>query len=245
MDTPPPACSSPDLTGQDERGLRGSVGLCVAPCCDQTPYRLKTQFHRNLMRGEKVTRAAARISIPPPGWPVGTSPRRASWTRYLHHWRGISFVPRAEIRRTRGLTGARALSAGSWLGRRRFLLGLGGRRSASPFVMGATLVRTDIRAFSKRGPRGVTIAPRCAAPTPAPVASRHWEAEATPPVDRAPFPPAKSPAPKSGAAAEEVPDDAAPPTYHHGLLPYRGGTPGRPRRLPPAVLTLCAAGTTP
>jgi len=44
-----------------------------------------------------------------------------------------------------------------------------------------------IRAFSKRGPQGV--APRCAAPTPPPVASRRRAVVTAPPVSRAPFPP--------------------------------------------------------
>jgi len=34
----------PDLTGQIE--LRGSVGLCAAPCCVGSPYPLKTHSHR-------------------------------------------------------------------------------------------------------------------------------------------------------------------------------------------------------
>jgi len=136
MDTPPPACSSPDLTDQDERGLRGSVGLCVAPCCDQTPYRLKTQFHRCLMRGGKATKAAAQSVPPPPqAGPLGLH-RTRFLDALLHHWRGISFVPRAEIRRTRGLTGARALSAGSWLGRRRLLPPLVGGGNLSPLLCG-------------------------------------------------------------------------------------------------------------
>jgi len=45
MDTPPPACSSLDLTGQGERGLRGSAGLGAAPCCaDNIPAKKPTSY---------------------------------------------------------------------------------------------------------------------------------------------------------------------------------------------------------
>jgi len=114
MDTPPPACSSPDLAGRDERGLRGSVGLCVAPCCDL----ISTISTKNPVSPQPYGGGGQleqqHNPLPPPGWPVGASPRRAWLARFLHHWRGISFVPRA------------ALSAGRLLGRRRFLLGFGG-----------------------------------------------------------------------------------------------------------------------
>jgi len=45
LDGFPPACSSPDLTGQGERGLRGSAGLGVPPCCeDNIPAKKPTSF---------------------------------------------------------------------------------------------------------------------------------------------------------------------------------------------------------
>jgi len=71
MDTPPPACSSPDLTGQGERGLRGSAGLGVAPCCDQAPYPLKTYFHSQPYRGGPRSRTAVRLPQSPLADPNG------------------------------------------------------------------------------------------------------------------------------------------------------------------------------
>jgi len=43
--------SPPDLTGQDERGLRGSVGLSAAPCCVGSPYPLKTYLPHSALEG--------------------------------------------------------------------------------------------------------------------------------------------------------------------------------------------------
>jgi len=103
MHTPPPACSSPDLTGQGERGLRGSAGLSVAPCCDQAPYPVKTQWPPpspcpKAGGGSDLEPNATTILPPPPDWSVRTS----YLALRLLFPSGRSPPPRVVIRHSRG-----------------------------------------------------------------------------------------------------------------------------------------------
>jgi len=184
----------------------------------RSPYRLKTQFTDSNRGGGKVTRAYARALPPPQGQPVGASPLRTSCVRYIHYWRGIPLLPRAAIWRTRGPTGVRALSAGSWLDRRRFSTDSGSLRptllvlmwSWSEALLGAPCL---LHAEGVGCYHGTTTAlPGTGCIPTQPGGSPPGHGDSTPPA---------APSPE-GAAAEEVPRGTAPPTLHYRLPPYRG-----------------------